>query len=556
MDGLADIFISYARPSAGTAQRVADALRALGYRVWRDDELPPHRAYAEVIEERLRAAKAVVVLWSKEAVRSQWVRAEADLAREEGKLVQVAVDQVTPPLPFNQIQCANLTDWDGSEIQDWRQVVAAVAELLEGRRLPMEPAPDAISAPVKTKTAKSSAPRLSIVVLPFANLSRDPEQEYFVDGVTESLTTDLSRIRGSFVIARNTAFTFKGKASDAKAVGESLNVRYVLEGSVQRGADRLRVNVQLIDVESASHLWAERFDKPLADIFEMQDEIVTRLARALDLHLIAAEARRSERAVDPDSMDFYFQGQAVVNRGFGPDAAVQARTLWRKALELDPGNVDALASLSQFTALGIALAFTPDEGETSYAVAEGYALRAIEAAPNHANAHRSLAQVYAFTDRVPQALAEYQRALSLDRNLAPAYSGLAAAKMYGGRAEESEADVLQAFRLSPQDAQAHLWCLIAGTAKLFTGEYDKAEAWFRRGIEINRSYPIQVLYLSAALVGLGRMEEAKATARDALALNPKFSTRLVRSIRRSTNPTYQAQLAGMLEKLIAAGIPE
>ena len=165
---------------------------------------------------------------------------------------------------------------------------------------------------------KSGPPRLSIVVLPFANMGGDPEQEYFVDGVTESLTTDLSRINGSFVIGRHTAFTYKGKAVDLRQIGRELNVRYVLEGSVQRGGNRLRVNVQLIDAESGAHLWADRFDKPLADLFDMQDEIVARLANALNSQLITAEARRSERTAVPDSMDLYFQGMARSNMGPAP----------------------------------------------------------------------------------------------------------------------------------------------------------------------------------------------------------------------------------------------
>ena len=146
---------------------------------------------------------------------------------------------------------------------------------------------------------RPEAKRLSIVVLPFANLSNDPAQDYFADGVTESLTTDLSRLRGSFVIARNTAFTFRGKNVDAREIGKELGVRYVLEGSVQRDADRLRVNVQLIDAETGDHLWADRFDKPAADLFQMQDEIVARLANQLGSELIAAEARRTQRASNP-----------------------------------------------------------------------------------------------------------------------------------------------------------------------------------------------------------------------------------------------------------------
>src|SRR6266567_783561 len=187
----------------------------------------------------------------------------------------------------------------------------------------------------------SSAPHLSIIVLPFANIGGDPEQEYFVDGVTESLTTDLSRISGAFVIARSTAFTFKGKAVDVKQVGRELNVRYVLEGSVQRGSNRLRVNVQLIDAETGNHLWAERFEKPVADLFDMQDEIVSRLANTLNAQFIEVEARRAERSTHPDAMDLYFQGWAFANNGTTLEYITQAQVFFDRALAIDPGNVEA-----------------------------------------------------------------------------------------------------------------------------------------------------------------------------------------------------------------------
>ncbi len=167
------------------------------------------------------------------------------------------------------------------------------------------------AAPLPQTSAPSSAPRLSIVVLPFANIGGEPEQEHFVDGVTESLTTDLSRISGSFVIGRNTAFTYKGKHVDLKQIGRELNVRYVLEGSAQRGGNRLRVNVQLIDAETGNHLWAERFDKPVADLFDMQDEIVARLARQLGTQLIEAEARRAERTLLPELDGPLFSGHGL-----------------------------------------------------------------------------------------------------------------------------------------------------------------------------------------------------------------------------------------------------
>ena len=212
-----------------------------------------------------------------------------------------------------------------------------------------------VGVPAQAKAAapeplKPPPPRLSIVVLPFANLGGDPEQDYFVDGVTESLTTDLSRISGSFVIGRNTAFTYKGRHVDLKQIGRELNVRYVLEGSVQRSGNRLRVNVQLIDAETGAHLWAERFDKPLADLFDMQDEIVARLANQLGAQLIAAEARRAERAPHPDSTDLYYQGLVWFHKGITREFMTRARDFFERALALDPDNVDALIGTAQVDA--------------------------------------------------------------------------------------------------------------------------------------------------------------------------------------------------------------
>ena len=179
-------------------------------------------------------------------------------------------------------------------------------------------------------------------MLPFTNLSGDPSQDYFADGITENLTTDLSRLSGSFVIARNTAFTFKGKNVDAREIGKELGVRYVLEGSVQRDQNQVRVNAQLIDAKSGGHIWAERFDKPLANLFSMQDDIVASLASRLGAELMANEARRAERTPNPDSMDLYFQGMAWFNKGRNPADIARARDFFERALALDPDNLDAV----------------------------------------------------------------------------------------------------------------------------------------------------------------------------------------------------------------------
>ena len=196
-----------------------------------------------------------------------------------------------------------------------------------------------------------------MVVLPFANIGGDPSQEHFVDGVTESLTTDLSRIRGSFVIGRNTAFTYKGKAVDLTQIGRDLNVRYVLEGSVRRAGNRMRVNVQLIDAGTGNHLWAERFDKPLGDLFDMQDEIVA--------HLVAAEARRAEQAPNPNSMDFYFQGLAWFNKSLNPENVTRARGFFDLALTVDPDNAEALTGSAATDVIGGANLFATDPSRPS-----------------------------------------------------------------------------------------------------------------------------------------------------------------------------------------------
>jgi TolB-like protein/Flp pilus assembly protein TadD len=415
----------------------------------------------------------------------------------------------------------------------------------------------AAPAPAASAANKQATPRLSIVVLPFANLTGDPEQEHFVDGVTESLTTDLSRIRGAYVVARNTAFTFKGKPVDVKTIGRELNVRYVLEGSVQRSAARMRVNVQLIDAETGNHLWAERFDKPLADLFDMQDEIVARLAGALSAELAAAEARRAELSPTPDSMDLYFQGLAWLNKGVIPDNLAHARGFFDRALAADPGNVDALIGSARADSVEGALSYVPDS-MAAFAAAEAKLTKALSAVPDHARAHMALGFVHIWTRRAALGIAECEHALELDRNLAGAHSLMGNAKIFTGRAEETEAHSDEALRLSPRDSHAHVWMTTAGIAKLHLGSYEQAIMWFRRAIEANRNYPLPNFMLGAALAQLGRLDEARSAVKAGLALAPTYAVSRVRAglTAMSDNPTFLAQAEPILEAMRKAGVPE
>jgi TolB-like protein/Flp pilus assembly protein TadD len=412
---------------------------------------------------------------------------------------------------------------------------------------------------VETKTAatseKSGPPRLSIVVLPFANIGGDPEQEYFVDGVTESLTTDLSRMTSAFVMGRNTAFAFKGKPVDLRQIGRDLNLRYVLEGSVQRSGSRMRVNVQLIDAQSGNHLWADRFDKPVADLFDMQDEIVARLANALNTQLIIAEARRAERAPSPDSMDLYFHGMSWYNKGFTPDNLSEARKLFDRALALDPGNVDAIVGIAMTSVL-FAATHTSDVRAARLAEAEALVVKALSIAPEMALAHLCLGCVQIYTNRAAQGISEFERALTIDRNLAAAHAWIGLAKCFVGRGEETEAHVQDALRLSPRDTFVYLWQHIAGAANVFLGKDEEAVPQLRQSIEHNRNFQPAHFYLAVVLARLGRLDEARAAARDGLSIDPTFTIRRYRADAPSDNPVFLAARQRISKMMRRVGLPE
>jgi TolB-like protein/class 3 adenylate cyclase len=420
--------------------------------------------------------------------------------------------------------------------------------------------PDASGAVVRDGGATERPPppppaHLSIAVLPFANIGDDPGQDYFADGVTESLTTDLSRIHGSFVIARNTAFAYKGMALDARQIGRELNVRYVLEGSVQRDGDRLRISAQLIDAETANHLWAERFDKTAVDLFDIQDEIVSRLANTLDSQLIEAEAQRAARSPHPDAMDMYFQGVACWHKGATPEYLMQARHFFARALALDPGNVDAAVGMATVDAT-MAGSFASDNRVEQLAGAEAMLNDALSMDPHYAGAHLALGAVYMFTNRSIQGIQACERALTLDRNLADAHGCIGMAKYFIGRARETEGHVREALRLSPRDVFIYRWMLFVGIAKLQLGQDGEAIVCLRRSIEANRNFPLAHFHLAEALALLGEVEEGRLAAQAGLALDPGFNLHRYRMNALSDNPVYLAGRERSCQGMRLAGVPE
>jgi adenylate cyclase len=400
---VADIFVSYGRTTEAQAQQVAESLRSAGYSVWRDDELPAHRAYGDVIEERLHSAKAVVVLWSVEAARSQWVRAEADIAREAGTLVQVTIDGTIPPLPFNQIQCADLNGWSGdTSAPGWRKVEGSVA-LLVGT-------PFEAGSPSEHKSAP--ARRVAICVLPFINLSGDAEQEYFSDGITDDIITDLSKVSALSVTARNTAFTLKGQTLEAGQIARQLNVTHVLEGSIRKSGDRVRINAQLIDAEAGDHLWADRYDRDLTDIFTIQDEISKAIVSALQLKLLPKEKRAIEHrgTSSVEAYNLYLMARQHWISGNDGDIRrdeVVVR-IARQAAEIDPNYAKAWALIALAQA---EMRFRHDRPEDALAPAE----RALALDPNLPEALCVKARYLADEDGKPEeADQQIQMALRLD----------------------------------------------------------------------------------------------------------------------------------------------
>ncbi len=408
---MSDVFISYARSSEGQAKTVEEALRSAGYAVWRDDELPAHRSYADVIEERLRSAKAVVVLWGAEAAQSQWVRSEADAARQSGTLVQATIDGSIPPMPFDQIQCADLREWNGNcECAGWRKVLGSI-EVLAGSKKGVEAKP----------STRHASGGVSICVLPFANMSGDAEQEYFSDGISEDITTDLSKVSALAVTARNTAFTFKGRSVDVAEIARSLGVSHVLEGSVRKAGNRVRITAQLIDGGSGDHVWADRYDRDLTDIFAIQDEISTAIVEALKVKLLPEEKKAIENrgTNNVDAYNLYLRARQYWITGHFGDRRREERVIriCKAATEIDEDYPQAWALMALAQA-NLRYGFSGNESVEDGAVAA-------------------------------------KRALALDPTIAEAHLPMAWRLAEHGRFEEADMEIATATRLGPESWEVH-----------------------------------------------------------------------------------------------------
>jgi adenylate cyclase len=336
------VFLSYAREDVGVAKQLAGYIDGAGHTVWWDREIQGGSHFASEIDRELKNADVVVVLWSKTAVESPWVQDEAAEGRDSGRLVPIMMGAEKAPLGFRQFQSIDFSGWDGSgEPPTLAGLIQAIAQKC-GDAEPKESS--------KTKAAKATERRMSVCVLPFQNMSGDPEQEYFSDGITEDIITDLSKVSALSVVARNTAFTFKGQSVDVKDVAKTLGIDHVLEGSVRKAGNRVRITAQLIDGKAGDHLWADRYDRDLTDIFAIQDEISKAIVEALKLKLLPEEKQAIEsRGTDSgDAYNLYLMARQQWTWGsWGNSRRDEAIVRFcKQAVKIDPNYGEAWALMA------------------------------------------------------------------------------------------------------------------------------------------------------------------------------------------------------------------
>jgi adenylate cyclase len=548
---MAHVFVSYARSDEAAAAAIAAALRGAGYEVWRDDELPAHRSYAEVIEERIKGAGAVVALWSAEAAKSQWVRAEADSARSALTLVQATLDGTVPPMPFNQIQCADLKGWSGDAASPgWRKLLASVAEL---------------AGPPDSRTREAHRPCLSevsICVLPFQNMSGDAEQEYFSDGISEDITTDLSKVSALEVIARNTAFTFKGQSVNVCEVARKLDVTHVLEGSVRKAGNQVRITAQLIDGRTGGHVWADRYDRDLTDIFTIQDEISQAIVRALKLRLLPEEKKAIEKrgTSNPEAYNLYLLARQYWVTGNHGDVRREERVMriCSRAVELDPYYAQAWALLAiaqsslrygfgqevddGYAAAHTAIAIDPTIAEAhlpmfrrlqqkrQFDAAAAEMETAIRLGPDSWEVNKEAGRFYLSQRDLPSATRHYEKAAELMDTDFHAWAMLSSCYQASGeRAKLREAAkmmVSEAQRAVQQDPSngAALGILAGGYALL--GEEAKTREWIDRALLVDPDNLNMRYNFACVLAGLGDKEAALKMLQSTMPRAGEFQVRV------------------------------
>jgi len=542
---MADVFVSYARSDKALVAPLVAAIEAKGWSVWWDPAIDPGQEFDRQISVELEAAAAVLVVWTPASVASRWVRGEARAGAERGVLVPVRFAHASLPIDVRALHTIDLDDWREDPCSVLAQeVLRALGALINRDRAPMP----ASSASDLVPSAPAVEPaRVTICVLPFANMSGDPQQEYFSDGITEDIITELSRWRLLAVRSRSASFRFRGVAVDMKQVARELNVRYILEGSVRRMGARIRINAQLIDTGSGSHVWAEKFDRDLAELFTVQDQVVQTIVSTLVGRVQVSDTERARRK-PPASLEAYecvLQGNAL--SWDDPDSAMEAARLFEKAIEIDPsyGLPHALLGAIRYGK------WQDDPGNSDAALHEAVTLlkRAVELDESESTCFALLGWVQLMCRSYDLALQHVRRAVEMNPNNQWNAADMGGILVHLGQAEEALIWFKRARDIDSYFDQPWYWRAI-GLAYMLLHRYAEALVAFTH-------LPVRHYRVAAFMAGcharLDDMDRARASVTECLTLKPDFSTARVLAKQPFKNPADAANLA---ESLLMAGLPE
>jgi len=523
---MSDVFISYKRENLAAVNRLVEGLRAEGIGVWWDQDIPPNAQWEATIERELAAAKLVIVAWSPAAVASENVKAEARWARQQGRLLQVFVEACEPPLFFGERQGVDLKHWSG-EASD-----AAFRAVLEAVRQGLASASVTPETPVSLAAPPPLPSKPSIAVMPFANLSGDPEQDYFADGMVEEIVNALSRFRSIFVIASGSTLSFKGKNAAPQEVARLLGVRYVLDGSVRRVGSRVRISVKLIDAEGGAQIWGDRFEDTLEDVFALQDRVALAVAGVIEPTVLQAEIRRaSARPTDNlSSYDLYLRAIPLL-RPFVRAGVLEALDLLNRAITLDPDFGPALALAAFCHRIIIALRWSDDLKDHRRLGIE-LAHRALKAAGDDAEVlARVAAGVDGLEDDYAAAVALLERALTLNPGCAFAWMISGNVRVHAGETDAAIERLRTALRLDPLGPyQPHMTGSI-GRALFQQGRFSEAVPLLKE-LAQHFATPMPQAFLAASYGHLAQLSEAQAALARFRALTPETLDRFaVNSLR-------------------------
>jgi adenylate cyclase len=504
---MSDIFISYARSTEAQAHLIAELLRAAGFDVWRDDALPAHLPYADVIETQLRVAKAVVVVWSADAAKSQWVRAEADLARSAGTLVQLTVDHAPLPLPFNQIQCAQLTNWNGAvDAPGWLKVLASVEALVHGAAAPNRADPPDRRASHGAKPAAASSGKAVVIVPPFADLSPADTQDFLAEGLREDILAALSR-HASLTVRPDAEAGFGGTARS-----------YLLDAQVRRAGTRVRISARLTNAAGGEAIWSERYDDTSDDLFELQDRIALNAAANIE-----AAIRREQIRGAPDitgggasdgasADDLYLNGVRLINLAEKP-GYFEALDLLGRAVALQPDHAQAWAAMALAHA-NIWMNGYPETTDDNRAGGIACAQKALALTDSDSFATGLAAVSLAYLgESVAVSSGLIDRILTLNPSYAVAWVWSGTIRLIAGDLDTAIAHLDTALRLDMRTSIRPLILTFAGAAHLLAGRHDAAATALNEAHRLRPQLPFAPLFLAASLGQAGEV----AAARDMLA---------------------------------------